>query len=378
LRVLASAADPASAAGEVQGYSKSVATIAQLFARAGGGVISQLTPLVTVFDDSVAGTYSNIRGNQLATRSPIDNTKARIVNLSSKTGTVNAGATGATANGATIGGGDDNSATGTNSCVPGGQGGTASGFGALACGSLCLASGTVAIAGGNQCTASADYAVALGSQNLSSAPQACTIGAGCTSSGAGAFALGQACSAQADNAFAMGLSCVSSAVNAHSRGLLAKASRVQDTFAAGAFDDVTAGQAQTTHLVYRGTTPGAAATESVVLLSSTGGTQIGPVLEDSKAYAFVITCVIGGTQAGPTQISQTIIIKFTAQRIAGTSVITGSGVGEQFGSVGGATWTLAPTVGAGPDRLILTFTTGLVATACKVVARIEMTEVAAF
>lgn len=44
LRVLKQAADPAAVAGEVQFYSKDVAGVAQGFARAGDGTISQLTP----------------------------------------------------------------------------------------------------------------------------------------------------------------------------------------------------------------------------------------------------------------------------------------------------------------------------------------------
>lgn len=361
-------------------------------ADAGGGVASVTVADAVIFDTLAGAT--NVRSNRTANQSAIDNTKAGIVNLGSKTGTVLPAATGATANYATIGGGDDNQCSADWATCPGGAGckvtatygmavgfkSTVTGSGGFAFGGQCTAQGVVSMAGGNQCFASADYAVSLGSLNLSSGLQSCTIGLQCTASGASSFALGQSCTASNTAAFAMGLSCQATTTYAHARGLFAKASRVQDTFAAGCFDDVTAGQAQTSILVYRGTTPGVAATESVVLASSAGLVQTGPILEDNKAYAFVVTAVIGGVQAGPTRVSTTIILKFTAQRIAGVTTITGTGVGDQFGSAGGGvpTWTLVPTVGAGPDRLVLTFTTGATATAAKVVARIEMTEVAAF
>lgn len=80
-----------------------------------------------VFDDSVPSAEVNIRSNRSSNQSPINNTQSQITNLGSQDGLVEPTATGATAKGATIGGGNDNSATGLYSKVTGGAGNKASG-----------------------------------------------------------------------------------------------------------------------------------------------------------------------------------------------------------------------------------------------------------
>jgi hypothetical protein len=121
-------------------------------------------------------------------------------------------------------------------------------------------------------------------------------------------------------------------------------------------------------------TPGVAINEAVELLFGFGSLQL--ILENNRAYAFKVTAVVGGVQTGPVRKSRSIEIKFNARRDAGLSTITASGTSEAYGDAATATWTLVSTVGAAPDRIVLTFNTGAGAiSACNVVAKVEFTEV---
>jgi hypothetical protein len=136
------------------------------------------------------------------------------------------------------------------------------------------------------------------------------------------------------------------------------------------------GDGVSTHLlVLRGTTPGLAISELVELLFGSGG-ALTLQLTDGHAYAFKVSAVIGANQAGPVRVSRTIEIKFNARRDAGLTVITAIGPGAAFGDASTATWTLTPTVGAAPDRIVLTFATGVgLASAATIIAKVEFTEV---
>ena len=340
-----------------------------------------------IFDDSVPAARVNIRSDRASNQSPIDNTKLGITDLGSKDSTVDPAATGATADYSTIGGGNDASATARGATVTGGEGckatatwatawgfkAVASGSGASARGGSTLASGVASDAGGNQCVASADYADASGSFCTGSGIAAFTRGQSCTASGPMSVAIGDTCTATNNEAVAIGRQCSATAVSAWARGILASAIRGQDAIAFGSYDGVTAGQAQTSGLVYRGTTPGAAPAEAVELLSGIGLVQT-LLLEDGKSYTFVLTVTAGAVQAGPTRVSRGFVVRFNARRDAGLSVITAIGVGDSFGDAATADWTVVPTVGVAPDRIVLTFTTGAITSAANCVARVEMTE----
>jgi hypothetical protein len=121
----------------------------------------------------------------------------------------------------------------------------------------------------------------------------------------------------------------------------------------------------------QGTTPGAGAGETVDLLDTSGNATI--VLEDAKTYAFKITAACGGTIAA-VRGSRTIVLEFNARRDAGLTVITAAGPGASYGDAANASWTLTALVGAGPDRIIVRFSTGATTAATSVAARMEFTE----
>jgi len=103
-----------------------------------------------VFDDAVPANQLNIRSDRGSNQSPINNAQSQITNFGSQDGLVDPAAVGATAKGAVIGGGDDNTASGLYSTVPGGAGNKATGQYAFAAGLRALAnkSGQIATAGG--------------------------------------------------------------------------------------------------------------------------------------------------------------------------------------------------------------------------------------
>jgi hypothetical protein len=92
--------------------------------------MSTIKLLVLTTDNANPADDQNIRAVRPGYESPIDNTKAGIVNFGAKP--VGGASTGATANYATIGGGSENSASGIGATVPGGTGNTASGQDSLA------------------------------------------------------------------------------------------------------------------------------------------------------------------------------------------------------------------------------------------------------
>ncbi len=389
----------------------------------GGGQAAINLPVV--FDE--AGTaFTNIKANRPFPYQSIDDqTKSGITNLG-------CGST-CSADFATIGGGTGNVASGLYSTVAGGQLNTASGENSFAAGGFndatgdtsvamgegCLASGPQSIAMGTGCTASGvlgafavgdgttasgESAVATGNGTQAGGDWAAAFGNGCSANGVGAFAFGDGCSASGQYTFAgcegsVAIGDYSAALNSGiTNGVYSTALNIGRTaaaaeasFAHGIRSDATRptqkafaggsnayGTRQTSELVLRGSTPGAAINESVELLfggfAAAGSTQL--ILEDLKAYAFVVTAVIGGVQTGPVRRSRSIEIKFNARRDGGTTVITASGTTDAYGDASTATWTLTPTVGAAPDRIVLTFNTGAgAASDCEVVAKVEFTEV---
>jgi hypothetical protein len=424
--VIASAADPAAEANRSLFYSKVVAGIVQLVSRASGGVISQLTPLVTTFDDSVAGTYSNIRGNQAANRSPIVNTKLGIVNFGSETG----GGPGATKDYANIGGGLNNEASGDYSCVPGGQDCHATGPNSFACNGFSFATGDTAFACGgsdasgatafscnsavpgasgddsfacntgtdasgvssfaanNGCIAGGDYSAAFGDGGRAIGTAAFKCGDGCRADGYTSFATGNGCRSIGEGAFSSGnggeangdYSVIMNASTADgdyslAHGYGAHTTRAtQETHASGG----PTGNYQTSKLVLRGQTPGAAINESVDLkfhgFASTAGTTEF-ALDNDKAYIIEVLAIAGGVQAGPTRVAKRFTGTISAKCAAATAAIVGTNVITGDGDAGAATWTLVASVTGAIVRF--TFNTGVgAASDSDVTLKIEFTEVA--
>lgn len=383
-----------------------------------------------VFDDAVVANRVNIRSDRASNQSPIDNTLAQITNFGSQDLNINPTAVGAIAQGATIGGGDDNSAESDYATVSGGAGNRAKGLNSaigggelniafrnygtvgggqgndahddyctIGGGHANLATATcVTIAGGEDCTSDADYsAIGGGRANVivGGSTAYSVIGGGhdnvinAASGSAAVIAGGIANTTQAGAVFQPVISGgeyneVHASHSVIPGGFAVKTTiDSQVAMGAGGFTNVfppIAGEAQTSYAVFRNQTPGAGINETVELMAGADGAMLPDkqlILEDGKAYAFKVTAVIGGVQAGPTRISRTIEITFNARRDGGLTTITANGAGDAFGDAATATWTLVATVGAAPDRIVLTFGTGAgAASACKAVAKVEFTEVA--
>jgi hypothetical protein len=239
-------------------------------------------------------------------------------------------------------------------------------FGAHAEGASSLASGLAAHAEGDSTIASGAQSHAEGSDT--------------NATGIAAHAEGRlSTTASGDSSHAQGDFCFATARASHAQGMGARAIRVsQAALASDTFQNFTPeeGAIQTSLLVFRAQTPGLAISESDELEYGPDGTTIlGLVLENDKAYSIRVTATIGGRQAGPVQRSRTIVLNLNARRVAGTSVIAASGVGDAYGDASTATWTLVASVGAAPDRIVFTFSTGAgAASKCYVAARVEFTE----
>lgn len=125
----------------------------------------------------------------------------------------------------------------------------------------------------------------------------------------------------------------------------------------------------TAHFVLDGTTPGDGSDESVELKNSLR-------LVDGRAYTITYTAVAAGTQAGA-PVSRGFEGSFNVRRDGGISTITNTGVGQAYGDPSTNDWTLEAdaTSGSG-DRVILTFTTGAIPTATRVVATVNVVEAA--
>lgn len=348
--------------------------------------LSVVAALAAVVFDT-AGAQTNIRGNQLANRSPIDNTKLRIVNLGSKDGTVIPGAAGATANNATIGGGNDCEATAAGACVPGGVGCHATGIASFAANQQTLASGqwgsafgisaaatgVASFACGNASVASNDGCFAACGSTASGA-YAAAIGSGCVSSGNASMAFGLGCVASQSGALAMGTNCTSTFPNSTSIGYVASSTRSTQLSVSGGTNEgnLTRGACQTSILPYQSvtTTPGAAPAEAIVLKYHSNGDFIP---EANKAY-FARMYVIGaGIQAG-VRVCVRMEVRVAFRNAGGVTTIAGVvTTAANAGDANALDWTLVPTVVG--TNIVWTMTTGAIASIASASGKMEFEEV---
>ena len=204
---------------------------------------------------------------------------------------------------------------------------------------------------------------AEGANTTASGPQAHAEGSNTTASGLNSHAEGELTSAVSRASHAGGVQSL-----AFREGQWAYSS------GQGGLAAPVVGASQADIVTMAGETPGAAPTESVELVL---GPSAGPlVLEDGKDYTFTVTAAVGAVQPGPARVGRSFIIYFNVRRDAGTSVITASGVGQSFGDPSTNDWTFVASIGAAPDRVVLTFTTGAVNSAAKVTAEVRFTEIA--
>ncbi len=118
-------------------------------------------------------------------------------------------------------------------------------------------------------------------------------------------------------------------------------------------------------------TPGLAQGESAVLTLNGGAFQ----LTDGNTYTLELTVTVSGTVGG-VRTTRTFKNLTTVVREGGVSTISETNNEIAQGSAGGASWTLAATVGAAPDRIVYTFTTGETTAKTNITGTLVMTETA--
>ena len=263
-------------------------------------------------------------------------------------------------------------ASGERSHAEGSQS-TASAFASHAEGRLTVASGDDAHAEGRETQASDTAAHAEGISTVASGVATHAEGSSTSASGRDAHAEGTLTAAIGDGSHAEGV---------HSQALRHGQHAHSSTFiesGGGADPDFPIGSLQTSQLVLFGRTPGLAANEDVELRFGRIEPPTEPgdplILEDGKTYAFKITAACGGVQ-GLNQATRVLELSFNAKRGGGLSVIVGAQNTESYGDALANTWTLAASIGAAPDRVVLTFSTGVgAASVVNVSAKVEFTEV---
>jgi hypothetical protein len=270
-----------------------------------------------------------------------------------------------------------------DSCVAMGAGTLASGNASMACCSNNDATGDYAFASGNGGTADGHYSRAGGSGCQSSGYYSVAEGASCqtnddfanatnfgTTAGFGGHAEGDTCSTTGEFAHAEGRLSVGGGKRSHAQGVQAVTSREsQDAMAGGCF--VTAGDAQGSSLVLRGSTPGALPGESVNLRYGAAFDQDFTLANDTT-YTMVVT---GTALSAASAIMQSFKQMFSVRvDNLGNATLAGTGTLDQTGDAGAVSWTLVGAVAVGP-LFVLTFNTGVTTEAVRVVARVDFVEV---
>ena len=314
------------------------------------------------------------------------------------------------ASGAGVGSVVQNNGTGNlaagNQAIAAGNGSSASGDQSVAIGNHATASGaqsvaigdgptsagsnSVAIGDGSSTTAVATDAVAMGNGSIARGPSCVAMGDGCAAgtdgTTFGAVAIGEGAEADAtggcalNEGFATGQYALATN-NARADGKFSSAAgdhsvairEAQSAHASGRF--AVDGDAQSSFLEMRGSTPGAAPAETVELMFGDAADQT-LQLEDNKAYTIIVDAVVSGeTEVGLRM--QSFVQRYAVRRVAGVSTIAGVGSNDQFGDSDATStqWTLTASIGAAPDRFVLTVATGATTAAVRGVAKVKLVEV---
>lgn len=119
-----------------------------------------------------------------------------------------------------------------------------------------------------------------------------------------------------------------------------------------------------------GSTPGTAPGESANVLID-GSLPI--LLGDSSAYTVTVTvCVVGFV--GGIQRTRSFFVRLAVSKSGGITRIAGIDGATSFGDREALPWTLDFSVASGPDRLLITFTTGSTTSATTVAGRLVLVE----
>lgn len=238
--------------------------------------------------------------------------------------------------------------------------------------------GIASHAEGDHTVASGGAAHAEGSNTTASNVASHAEGLGTTASSPNAHAEGNTTVASGPASHAEGVQTVAIGQASHASGVLSLAFRVgQKAHSSGQFGltGPAVGASQTNIVTMTGETPGAAPTESVELLLGFLA-AVNLILEDGKAYAFTVSAIAGADQAGPARVCRQFLRYFVVRRDGGVSTIAATGIDQDFGDAATADWTLVASIGAAPDRVVLTFTTGAINSAARVTAEVKFVEIA--
>jgi hypothetical protein len=240
-----------------------------------------------------------------------------------------------------------------------------------------VSSGIASHAEGSGSQATGGAAHAEGTNTVAINVNAHAEGANSSASGGQSHAEGQSTQAIGVNSHAEGEATIAAQRSSHAAGVQSVASREgQWAFSSGqgGLAAPAQGNSQLDLVTMVGETPGVAPTESVELVL--GPTALPLSLDDGKDYTFTVTAAVGAVQPGPARVGRAFILYFNARRDAGVSVIIATGVGQSFGDASTNDWTLVASIGAAPDRIALTFTTGAITSAAKVTAEVRFVEIA--
>jgi hypothetical protein len=193
----------------------------------------------------------------------------------------------------------------------------------------------------------------------------------------GKMAVGENPTAAGTESLAQGNQCVSSGNSSHSHGIAADSTNhSQDAWASGCF--YVAGDAQASHIVLRGVTPGIARNEEIEL--KIGEVCDGAVwLQATRAYMLVLECV--AISATDQWCAKQIVLGKTSigALFRAVFVVTESGKQEVLASSGAKDWSMAVKPISYPTnqtRMGITFKSGSTKAVIRVACNLRMVEIA--
>jgi hypothetical protein len=128
-----------------------------------------------------------------------------------------------------------------------------------------------------------------------------------------------------------------------------------------------------TTTVLRATTPGVGAGESVEVIMWHGNSSA-VTFTNGTGHIVQVTAVARGDILGSPAV-QMFSQKFCVRTDGFITTIAGLGTMEQVGDAAAASWTLVPSIGVGPDHLVLTFNTGTTTSLATIYAKVIIDKV---
>lgn len=232
--------------------------------------------------------------------------------------------------------------------------------------------GSVALGVGSSAESSGGHTVALGG-GLADEESACAIGQYAWATGLGAY--GANARAFGDRSFAAAQGCAKYNYSSSLGRTGFSSLPSQHIIASGQCSGASTQVGQRSCIVASGHTPGSGANESVELGFHDPNAYTRFQLLDGYAYMVNVRCVAKLLDAS---IAKMFHKQFLLRQAAGTLTMVGSVVDvvADQGDASAALWTLVPTIGATPTRLVLTFATGAGNThGCRIAAAVEWVQI---